>query len=89
MKQGQLDILYFPMQIEAQVHQPNYVASKKSVITVESGQSQSASSSPAPLLKDREDREDREEGLYSFNTLREKCRQLIASSKPLHTRTKL
>ena len=82
------------MQIEAQVHQPNYVASKKSVITVEaeSGQDQSASSSPAPLLKDREereDREDREEGLYSFNTLREKCRQLIASSKPLHTRTKL
>ena len=76
------------MQIEAQVHQPNYVASKKSVITVEaeSGQSQSASSSPAPLLKDREDRE---EGLYSFNTLREKCRQLIASSKPLNTRTKL
>ena len=76
------------MQIEAQVHQPNYVASKKSVITVEaeSGQDQSASSSPAPLLKDREDRE---EGLYSFNTLREKCRQLIASSKPLHTRTKL
>ena len=73
------------MQIEAQVHQPNYVASKKSVITVEaeSGQDQSASSSPAPLLKDRE------EGLYSFNTLREKCRQLIASSKPLHTRTKL
>ena len=79
------------MQIEAQVHQPNYVASKKSVITVEaeSGQSQSASSSPAPLLKEREEREDREEGLYSFNTLREKCRQLIASSKPLHTRTKL
>ena len=76
------------MQIEAQVHQPNYVASKKSVITVEaeSGQDQSASSSPAPLLKEREDRE---EGLYSFNTLREKCRQLIASSKPLHTRTKL
>ena len=76
------------MQIEAQVHQPNYVASKKSVITVEaeSGQDQSASSSPAPLLKDREERE---EGLYSFNTLREKCRQLIASSKPLHTRTKL
>ena len=79
------------MQIEAQVHQPNYVASKKSVITVEaeSGQDQSASSSPAPLLKDREEREGREEGLYSFNTLREKCRQLIASSKPLHTRTKL
>ena len=76
------------MQIEAQVHQPNYVASKKSVITVEaeSGQDQSASSSPAPLLKEREERE---EGLYSFNTLREKCRQLIASSKPLHTRTKL
>ena len=76
------------MQIEAQVHQPNYVASKKSVITVEaeSGQDQLASSSPAPLLKEREDRE---EGLYSFNTLREKCRQLIASSKPLHTRTKL
>ena len=76
------------MQIEAQVHQPNYVTSKKSVITVEaeSGQDQSASSSPAPLLKDREERE---EGLYSFNTLREKCRQLIASSKPLHTRTKL
>ena len=76
------------MQIEAQVHQPNYVTSKKSVITVEaeSGQDQSASSSPAPLLKERVERE---EGLYSFNTLREKCRQLIASSKPLHTRTKL
>ena len=73
------------MQIEAQVHQPNYVASKKSVITVEAeaGQDQSASSSPGPLLKEGGG------GLYSFNTLREKCRQLIASSKPLHTRTKL
>jgi len=67
--------------IEVQVHQPDYESSSRNPESPD----KSESSSPQPLIPDKEDTE----GFYSFNTLREKCRKMIANSKSFPAKTKL
>ena len=73
--------------VRAEVHQPNYVTVKqKAEVNVEletNQKSSSPSSSPQPLLAETAEK------IYSFNSLREKCRKMIASSKPFQSKTKL
>ena len=69
--------------VRAEVHQPNYVTIKqKAEVNVELETNQK-SSSPQPLLAEAAEK------IYSFNSLREKCRKMIASSKPFQSKTKL
>ena len=66
--------------VKAEVHQPNYVTLKPGKVGEDK-----KSSSPEPLLSDKEG----SERIYSFNTLREKCRKMIANSRLGQSKTKL
>ena len=71
--------------VQVQVHQPNYVTLKtqKAEVNVEV-ETNPKSSSPQPLLSNTAEK------IYSFNSLREKCRKMIANSKPFQqSKTKL
>ena len=65
-------------QVQAQVHHSKYGPTDTQV-NVE--QENELSSSPQPLLQ--------EEKIYSFRTLQEKCRKMIAGSKPFQDSTRL
>ena len=68
--------------VQVQVHQPNYVTLKTHKVNLEV-ETEPKSSSPQPLLSDSAEK------IYSFNSLREKCRKMIANSKPFQSKTKL
>ena len=70
--------------VQAEVHQPNYVTLKQGKVLSSGGDHKLKSSSPQPLLS-----EAGSDKIYSFNTLREKCRKMIASSRPFQSKTKL
>jgi len=71
--------------VEAQVHQPSHDVKEKSVIEVEP--ESGSAPSPQPLISDKNSSSS--ENIYSFNTLREKCRLLIANSKSFQHKTRL
>ena len=71
--------------VQAEVHQPNYVTLRKDRQVDIDADDKIKSSSPQPLLSEGED----SDKIYSFNTLREKCRKMIANSKPFKNKTKL
>ena len=71
--------------VQAEVHQPNYVTLRKDRQVDIDADDKIKSSSPQPLLSEGED----SDKIYSFNTLREKCRKMIANSKPFQNKTKL
>lgn len=73
--------------VEAQVHvdQPSHDVKEKSVIEVEP--ELGSAPSPQPLISDKNSSSS--ENIYSFNTLREKCRLLIANSKSFQHKTRL
>ena len=69
--------------VQVQVHQPNYVTLKAHKVVNLEVETEPNSSSPQPLLNDSAEK------IYSFNSLREKCRKMIANSKPFQSKTKL
>ena len=69
--------------VQVQVHQPNYVTLKAHKVVNLEVENEPKSSSPQPLLNDSAEK------IYSFNSLREKCRKMIANSKPFQSKTKL
>ena len=71
--------------VQAEVHQPNYVTLRKERQLDIDANDKMKSSSPQPLLSEGEN----SDKIYSFNTLREKCRKMIANSKPFQNKTKL
>ena len=71
--------------VQAEVHQPNYVTLRKDRQVDIDANDKMKSSSPQPLLSEGEN----SDKIYSFNTLREKCRKMIANSKPFQNKTKL
>ena len=71
--------------VQAEVHQPNYVTLRKERQVDIDANDKMKSSSPQPLLSEGEN----SDKIYSFNTLREKCRKMIANSKPFQNKTKL
>ena len=71
--------------VQAEVHQPNYVTLRKDRQVDIDANDKMKSSSPQPLLSEGEN----SDKIYSFNTLREKCRKMIANSKPFKNKTKL
>ena len=71
--------------VQAEVHQPNYVTLRKERQVDIDVNDKMKSSSPQPLLSEGEN----SDKIYSFNTLREKCRKMIANSKPFQNKTKL
>ena len=64
--------------VTAQVHQPDYSPAALGGEAVAG-----LAESPVPLLPAQQEK------VYSFNTLREKCRKMIAGSKPFPARTRL
>ena len=70
--------------VRAEVHQPNYVTVKQKAEVNVQLETNQKSSSPQPLLAEAAEK------IYSFNSLREKCRKMIANSKPFQpSKTKL